>query len=90
MSVQVHLPTIMRTLTEDQKTVVVSGTSIQEVIHDLERNFPGMQGRLMQDGQLHRFVNIYLNDDDIRFQQGLASPVKPGDAITILPAVAGG
>jgi len=90
MSVQVHLPTIMRTLTEDQKTVVVSGTSIQEVIHDLERHFPGMQGRLMQDGQLHRFVNIYLNDDDIRFQQGLASPVKPGDAITILPAVAGG
>lgn len=90
MSVQVHLPTIMRTLTEDQKTVVVSGTSIQEVIHELERNFPGMQGRLMQDGQLHRFVNIYLNDDDIRFQQGLASAVKPGDAITILPAVAGG
>lgn len=90
MSVQVHLPTIMRTLTEDQKTVVVDGNTVQEVIHELERNYPGMQNRLMQHGQLHRFVNIYLNDDDIRFQQGLASPVKAGDAITILPAVAGG
>ncbi|AQW32079.1 MoaD/ThiS family protein (plasmid) [Ralstonia syzygii subsp. celebesensis] len=90
MTVIVHIPALLRPLTNDQKRVEASGASVQEVIEYLDRSHPGIKARLMQDGQLHRFMNIYVNDDDIRFGGELAAPVREGDSITILPAVAGG
>ncbi|ALF90454.1 MULTISPECIES: MoaD/ThiS family protein [Ralstonia solanacearum species complex] len=90
MTVIVHIPALLRPLTNDQKRVEASGASVREVIEHLERHHPGIQARLMQDGRLHRFMNLYVNDDDIRFAGELAAPVRAGDSITILPAVAGG
>ncbi|OOV92116.1 MULTISPECIES: MoaD family protein [unclassified Pseudomonas] len=90
MSISVNVPTLLRTFTHDKKRVEVQGTTVLEVIEHLERDYPGVKERLIGDGQVHRFVNIYVNDDDIRFADNLATALKPGDAITILPAVAGG
>lgn len=90
MSISVIVPTLLRSFTQDQKRVEVQGSTVLEVIEQLEKQYPGVQERLIGDGQVHRFVNIYVNDDDIRFADNLATPLKAGDAITILPAVAGG
>ncbi|SDH68460.1 MoaD family protein [Pseudomonas flavescens] len=90
MSISVIVPTLLRTFTQDKKRVDVQGHTVLEVIEHLERDYPGIKARLIGDGQVHRFVNIYVNDDDIRFADNLATALKPGDAITILPAVAGG
>ncbi|MBK5540446.1 MoaD family protein [Pseudomonas sp. TH05] len=90
MSISVNVPTLLRTFTHDKKRVEVQGATVLEVIEHLERDYPGVKERLIGDGQVHRFVNIYVNDDDIRFADNLATALKPGDAITILPAVAGG
>ncbi|EPL10668.1 MoaD family protein [Pseudomonas sp. CF161] len=90
MSISVNVPTLLRTFTQDKKRVEVQGSTVLEVIEHLERDYPGVKERLIGDGQVHRFVNIYVNDDDIRFADNLATALKPGDAITILPAVAGG
>ncbi|CAM3701506.1 MoaD/ThiS family protein [Paracidovorax anthurii] len=90
MSITVHIPTLLRTLTLDRKRVEGTGATVREVIESLENAYPGIQGRLVSDGRVHRFMNLYLNDEDIRFANDLATPVRPGDTLTILPAVAGG
>ena len=90
MSVTVSIPTILRTHTGGQKRVAANGETLQAVISDLEANYSGISERLMDDGKLHRFVNIYVNDEDVRFSGGLDTEIADGDEVTILPAVAGG
>ena len=90
MPVAVNVPTILRNLTAGEKTVAASGDSLQAVITDLDANYPGIAERLIDESGLRRFVNVYLNDEDVRFLDGLQTPVAEDDAITILPAVAGG
>lgn len=90
MAVTVSIPTILRPLTNDQKRIDIAGSNVLEVIERMNQQYPGVKERLMIDGKMHRFVNIYVNDNDIRFTDDLATCVKDGDFITILPAVAGG
>jgi len=91
MSVRVRVPTPLRRFTAGSEEVAAAGESIKSVIEDLERNHPGMRERLLDDkGEVRRFVNIYLNGDDIRFLDQLNSKVKDGDDISIVPAIAGG
>ena len=90
MSVTVSIPTILRTHTGGEKRVSATGATLQAVISDLEANYSGISDRLMDDGKLNRFVNIYVNDEDVRFSGGLDTEISDGDSVTILPAVAGG
>ena len=91
MPVNVRIPTPLRKLTKDKDTVQTTGTTIQEIIDSLEKQYPGLKERLCDErGELRRFVNVYLNDEDIRFAQGKSTPVKDGDEISVIPAIAGG
>jgi sulfur-carrier protein len=90
MAVTVSIPTILRTHTGGEKSVEAKGSTVAEVIDDLEARHPGVAARLVKDGKLHRFVNIYVDDEDIRFSGGLEAPVGENSTFTILPAVAGG
>jgi molybdopterin synthase sulfur carrier subunit len=90
MAVEVRIPTILRSFTGGEKAVTAEGTSLQSVITNLDASYPGIGDRLLDDSGLRRFVNIYLNDEDVRFLDGLSTPVADNDSITILPAVAGG
>ncbi len=91
MAVRVRVPTPLRRFTGGNGEVTAAGTSIKEVINDLESRHPGMRERLLDDkGEIRRFVNIYLNGDDVRFLDQLNSTVKDGDDISIVPAIAGG
>jgi molybdopterin converting factor small subunit len=90
MTVTVSIPTILRSYTGNAKTVECSGESIAKLISCLDGNHPGIGARLLDEGQLRRFVNIYINDEDIRFMGSLDAKLSDGDAVTILPAVAGG
>jgi MoaD family protein len=90
MAVTVSIPTILRTHTGGEKTVEAKGATVSEVIEDLESRHGGIKARLITDGSLHRFVNVYVNDEDVRFAGGMDAPVADGDTMTILPAVAGG
>ncbi|UXA16689.1 MoaD/ThiS family protein [Mycobacterium sp. SMC-4] len=90
MAVSVSIPTILRTHTGGEKRVSASGQTLQAVIADLEANYAGISERLIDNGKLHRFVNVYVNDEDVRFSGGLDTAVADGDTVTILPAVAGG
>jgi len=91
MSTTVRIPTPMRKLTNDQELVQAAGANIGELIEDLEKSFPGIKERLCDpSGNVRRFVNIFLNDEDIRFLEDKATAVKPGDEISIVPAIAGG
>jgi len=91
MAVSVRIPTPLRPLTRNQAEVSASGTTVREVIEDLERNYPGIKERLCdEEGNLRRFVNLYLNDEDVRFLQDLQTEVKEGDGLSIVPAIAGG
>ena len=90
MSVEVSIPTILRTHTGGEKRVSATGATLQAVISDLEANYSGISERLVDNGKLHRFVNIYVNDADVRFSGGLDTEISDGDSVTILPAVAGG
>ena len=90
MTVVVSIPTILRTHTGGEKRVTASGDTLEAVITDLESNYSGISDRLIDNGKLHRFVNIYVNDEDVRFSGGLATEISDGDSVTILPAVAGG
>jgi len=90
VTVEVSIPTILRTYTKDAKTVPASGATLKELISDLEANYPGIADRLVDDAGLRRFVNVYLNDEDVRFLGGLDTELSDGDNVTILPAVAGG
>lgn len=90
MAVEVRVPTILRTYTSGEKTVEAEGDSLEAVVKDLDARYPGIGDRLLDDSGLRRFVNVYLNDEDVRFLDGLQTSVSDADSITILPAVAGG
>lgn len=90
MAVKVSIPTILRTHTGGEKSVQAEGTTVAEVINDLDTNYGGLKDRLVKEGNLHRFINLYVNDEDVRFSGGLEAKVADGDSLTILPAVAGG
>jgi MoaD family protein len=91
MAVEVRVPTLLQGVTNGQKIVRGDGATIGELLSHLEADYPGIRGQLYaEDGKLHRFVNIYRNDEDIRFLGQLDTPVEDGDVISILPAVAGG
>ena len=90
MAVTVSIPTILRTHTGGAKTVEAKGATVAEVLDDLDARHPGIAGRLINNGNLHRFVNIYVDDEDVRFAGGLGAPVAENSQVTILPAVAGG
>jgi len=90
MAIEVRIPTILRTYTDGAKQVEGTGSTLDELITDLEQRHAGLRDRLVDGGGLRRFVNVYLNDEDVRFLSGLETPVKDGDTVTVLPAVAGG
>jgi sulfur-carrier protein len=90
MAIEVRIPTILRTYTDGAKQVEGTGATLGELFVDLEQRHGGLQDRLVDNGGLRRFVNVYLNDEDVRFLDGLETPVKDGDKVTVLPAVAGG
>jgi molybdopterin synthase sulfur carrier subunit len=89
--VDVRLPTVLRSHAGGASTVAIEGSTIAEVLSTLVATYPQMSGQVLtEDGHLHRFVNVYVNDDDVRYLQSLDTPVKDGDEVSILPAVAGG
>ena len=90
MSVEVRIPTILRPYTGGEKNVTGEGTDLRVLIADLDSRYPGISERLVDEQGLRRFVNVYLNDEDVRFLGGLDTVVADGDSVTILPAVAGG
>jgi molybdopterin converting factor small subunit len=95
MAVEVRIPTILRSLTGEQKAVTAEGATLSAVIDDLDANHPGIKDRLVEAGPgdgvgLRRFVNVYVNDEDVRFLGGLDAEVADGDQVVVLPAVAGG
>lgn len=91
MAIQVRIPTPLRGLTEDKEVVDAEGATVNELIENLQTRFPGLKERICDDkGELRRFVNVYLNDEDIRFKDGKGTAVKDGDEISIVPAIAGG
>ena len=91
MPANIRIPTPLRKLTKEQDTVQSTGATIAAIVDDLEKQYPGLKERLCDEkGELRRFVNIYLNDEDIRFAKGKDTAVKDGDEISIIPAIAGG
>lgn len=91
MAVEVRIPTILRKYSDGAKSVEAEGSTVRELFSDLEARFPGISGQLLtEDGGLHRFVNVYINDEDIRFLGALDAKLDGGDVVAILPAVAGG
>ena len=91
MAVEVRIPTILRGYTGEQKAVTAEGATLAAVIDDLEANHPGIKDRLVEDtATLRRFVNVYVNDEDVRFIGGIDAQVTDGDQVVVLPAVAGG
>ncbi len=87
----VRIPTPLRRFTNGADEVKAMGATVAQIIADLDRNYVGMRDRLCEkDGKVRRFVNIYLNDEDIRFLQSLETPVSEGDELSIIPAIAGG
>jgi sulfur-carrier protein len=90
MSVRIHIPTPMRQHTDGAAIVEANAATVQAALDDLGRKYPGITQRILENGQVRRFVNIYLNDEDIRYLENLSTPVKPGDELSIIPAVAGG
>jgi sulfur-carrier protein len=90
MAIEVRIPTIMRNLTDGAKAVEGKGGTLDELFGDLDDRHPGLRERLVDDKGLRRFVNVYLNDEDVRFLGGLDTQVSDGDTVTVLPAVAGG
>lgn len=90
MSIDIRIPTILRPYTKDQKSVQAEGANLGEIVANLDANYPGIGERLLENGSLRRFINVYINDEDVRFLGSLDAQVKDGDSVTILPAVAGG
>lgn len=91
MSVKVLIPTPLQKLTNNQATIECTGSNITELLEALESNCPGIKNRLCDDsGELRRFVNFYVNSEDIRFLNGKDTPLKDGDEVSIIPAIAGG
>jgi sulfur-carrier protein len=90
MAIEVRIPTILRTYTDGEKSVTGEGANLSALLDDLESNHPGIKDRLIDNGDLRRFVNVYVNDEDVRFLGGLEATLSDGDQIVVLPAVAGG
>jgi len=91
MPISVLIPTPLRKLTADQDTVTLDAATVDDMVHGLEAKFPGFGQRLRdENGELRRFINIYVNDEDIRFLQGKETGLKDGDSVSIVPAIAGG
>ncbi len=91
MAIEVRIPTILRSYTGGEKVVTGDGATLAELLTDLDSRHSGLRGRLVTDaGALHRFVNVYVNDEDVRFLGGLDTQLSDGDSVTVLPAVAGG
>ena len=90
MTVEVRIPTILRTFTGGEKAVQGDGTTLLQVIDDIDDRNPGLKERLIEADGLRRFVNVYVNDEDVRFSGGLSAPTADGDVVVVLPAVAGG
>jgi MoaD family protein len=91
MAIDVRIPTILRSYTGGEKAVAGSGDTVADLLTDLDSRHPGLRGRLITaEGGLHRFVNVYINDEDVRFLGSLDAKLTEGDTVTILPAVAGG
>ena len=88
MAIEVRIPTILRTHTGGAKTVEGSGATLGALVDDLDSQHPGLKNRLVtEEGKLHRFVNVYVNDEDVRFIGGLEAPLSDGDQVVVLPAV---
>ncbi|HMD95312.1 MAG TPA: MoaD/ThiS family protein [Trebonia sp.] len=90
MAIEVRIPTILRSYTGGAKAVQASGSTLGELLINLDTEHGGLRDRLVDGESLRRFVNVYLNDEDVRFLGGLETPVADGDTVTVLPAVAGG
>lgn len=91
MAVEVRVTAVLQKLTGGARSVKADGGNVEQVLHNLDENYPGFLKQVQgDDGQLHRFVNIYLNDEDIRYLGKLTTPLKDGDVVSILPALAGG
>ena len=91
MPVLVRIPTPLRTLTKGNAEIQAKGATIDSVVDDLERQFPGLKERLLDEtGELRRFINIYVNQEDIRYLQAKKTTLKDGDEVSIVPAIAGG
>lgn len=91
MSVKVRIPTPLRKLTKDRSEVIAEGSTMRAVVDDLEKQFPGFKERMCDDqGELRRFVNVYVGEEDIRFMNGLDTEIAEGELVSIVPAVAGG
>ena len=91
MAIEVRIPTILRPYTGGAKSVEGAGDTLADLLADLDGRYSGLRGRLVTDqGTLHRFVNVYINDEDVRFLGALDAKLKDGDTVTVLPAVAGG
>ena len=91
MSVSVRIPTILRTYTGGESEVSASGATLSEVLDDLDNNYSGIKGRILDEsGELRRFVNVYVGNDDVRFLDNLKTPTPDGTQISVIPAVAGG
>jgi sulfur-carrier protein len=90
MAVEVRIPTILRNYTGGAKSVEGDGMTLLQVIDDVEARHPGLKDRIIDDASLRRFVNVYVNDEDVRFAGGLDAPTADGDVVVVLPAVAGG
>lgn len=91
MSVSVRIPTILRTYTGGESEVSATGATLAAVLDDIDASYPGIKGRILDDaGELRRFVNVYVGNDDVRFLEGLATPTPDGSQLSVIPAVAGG
>ena len=90
MAIEVRIPTILRTYTDGEKAVAGEGANLSALIDDLESKHAGLKDRLIDNGDLRRFVNVYVNDEDVRFLGGLGAELSDGDQVVVLPAVAGG
>lgn len=91
MSVRVRVPTPLRKFTQGSDEINAQGNSVRSIVEDLEKNYPGIKDRICdENGKIRRFVNVYVNGDDIRFLQNLETSLKEGDHISIVPAIAGG
>ena len=91
MPVTVRIPTPLRKLTQEQDVVDASGATLADIVVDLESSYPGLQDRLIDEtGEIRRFVNVFVNGEDVRFLDGLGTAIGEGDEVSIVPAVAGG
>jgi MoaD family protein len=91
VAIDVRVPTVLRKHTGGEKTLTASGSTLRDLVEEITATNPGLRDALLDDqGKLRRFVNVYVNDEDVRFLSGLETPIQDGDTVSILPAVAGG